>query len=83
MQAYKALFHHKKGFIHVPAIFFLKFIDIKMLLYLFNKELILKKFVFLHNTQYIKIIQIIKMKKKPTIILHLNFHFSFCIFQVR
>lgn len=47
MQAYKALFHHKKGFIHVPAIFFLKFIDINMLLYLFNKELILKKVCFL------------------------------------
>lgn len=47
MQAYKALFHHKKGFIHVRAIFFLKFIDIKMLLYLFNKELILKKVCFL------------------------------------
>lgn len=47
-----------------------------MLLYLFNKELILKKFVFLHNTQYIIIIQIIKMKKSQ----YFTFKFSFFFF---
>lgn len=66
MQAYKALFHHKKGFIHVPAIFFSKFIDKCCYIYSIRNSF-WKKFVFLHDTQYIKIIQIIKMKKSQLI----------------
>lgn len=67
MQAYKALFHHKKGFIHVPAIFFLNSLILKCCYIYSIRNSFWKKFVFLHNTQYIKIIQIIKMKKSQLI----------------
>lgn len=72
MQAYKALFHHKKGFIHVPAIFFFLNSLILICCYIYSiRNSFWKKFLFLHNTQYIKIIQIIKMKKKSQLLFYI------------
>lgn len=80
----QSLISSQKRFYSCPSHFFFLNSLILKCCYIYSiRNSFWKKFVFLHNTKYIKIMQIIKMKKKPTNILHLNFHFSFCIFQVR
>lgn len=72
----QSLISSQKRFYSCPShFFFLNSLTLKCCYIYSIRNSFWKKFVFLHNTQYIKIIQIIKMKKKPTNILHLNFPF--------
>lgn len=68
----QSLISSQKRFYSCPSHFFFLNSLILICCYIYSiRNSFWKKFVFLHNTQYIKIIQIIKMKKKSQLIFYI------------